>query len=106
MKGPWFDGERFSLVDAVFGPVFRYFDAFDRIGDFGILSDLPKVAAWRRALASRATVQAAVAPEYPALLWELPAHARLASVAADGGPARGGLSYAVRVRRPRESPRR
>ena len=65
---PWFDGERFSLVDTVFGPVFRYFDAFDRIGDFGILSDLPKVAAWRRALASRATVQAAVAPEYAALL--------------------------------------
>src|SRR3954468_18104844 len=25
LKGPWFDGERFSLVDAVFGPVFRYF---------------------------------------------------------------------------------
>src|SRR5258708_21801644 len=23
---PWFDGEDFSLVDAVFGPVFRYFD--------------------------------------------------------------------------------
>ena len=28
---PWFDCERFSLVDAVFGPVFRYFDAFDDI---------------------------------------------------------------------------
>src|SRR5713226_8068519 len=26
---PWFDGEGFSLVDAVFGPVFRYFDVFD-----------------------------------------------------------------------------
>ena len=70
LKGLWFDGGRFSLVDAVFGPVFRYFDAFDRIGDFGILSDLPRVAAWRRALASRATVQAAVAPDYPALLWD------------------------------------
>src|SRR4051794_26344618 len=23
---PWFDGGEFSLVDAVFGPVFRYFD--------------------------------------------------------------------------------
>lgn len=67
-KGPWFDGERFSLVDIVFGPVFRYVDAFDRIGDFGILSNLPKIAAWRYALASRATVQAAVASEYPALL--------------------------------------
>ena len=70
LKGPWFDGERFSLVDAVFGPVFRYVDAFDRIGDFGILSGLPKVGAWRRALASRPTVQTAVAPEYPALLWD------------------------------------
>jgi glutathione S-transferase len=70
LKGPWFDGERFSLVDAVFGPAFRYFDAFDRIGDFSILADLPRIAAWRRALASHATVQAAVAPEYPALLWD------------------------------------
>src|SRR6476660_9622070 len=34
---PWFDGD-FSLVDAAFGPVFRYFDVFDRIGDFGILA--------------------------------------------------------------------
>jgi len=70
LRGPWFDGERFSVVDAVFGPVFRYFDAFDRIGDLGILAGLPKVAAWRRALASRATVQAGVALDYPALLWE------------------------------------
>src|SRR5262245_44705320 len=70
LEGPWFDGERYSLVDVVFGPVFRYLDAFDRIGDFGILTGLPKIAAWRRALASRTTVQAAVAPEYPALLRE------------------------------------
>lgn len=70
LKGPWFDGERFSLVDTVFGPVFRYNDAFDRIGDFGILRDLPKIAAWRAALAARPSVQAAVSPEYPALLWD------------------------------------
>jgi len=70
LAGPWFDGARFSLVDAVFGPVFRYFDAFDRIGDFGILGDLPKTAAWREALAARPSIKGAVAPEYPALLWE------------------------------------
>jgi glutathione S-transferase len=70
LKGPWFDGERFSLVDAVFGPVFRYFDAFDRVGDFGVLTGLPKVAAWRAALAERPSVKGAVAPEYPALLWD------------------------------------
>ena len=54
----------------MFGPVFRYFDAFDRIGDFGILTRLPKLAAWRAALAAHASVQRAVLPEYPALLWE------------------------------------
>ena len=42
---PWFDGEKFSLVDAVFGPVFRYFDVFDEIADFGILAGKPKAAA-------------------------------------------------------------
>ena len=36
---PWFDGEHFALVDAVFGPVFRYFDVFDEIADFAILAD-------------------------------------------------------------------
>ena len=70
LNDPWFDGERFSLVDTVFGPVFRYFDAFDRIGGFGILASLPKLAAWRAALAARPSVQSAVSPEYPALLWE------------------------------------
>jgi glutathione S-transferase len=70
LEDPWFDGARFSLVDAVFGPVFRYFDAFDRIGDFGILADLPKVAAWRAALAQRPSVQGAVSSRYPALLWD------------------------------------
>src|SRR5215471_3959148 len=51
IAAPWFDGEAFSLVDAVFAPVFRYFDVFDRIGDFGILVDLPKMARWRGSLA-------------------------------------------------------
>ena len=63
--GPWFDGARFSLVDAVFGPVFRYFDVFDGIADFGILADKPKVQAWRRALAARPSVRGAVAADYP-----------------------------------------
>lgn len=67
--GHYFDGARFSLVDAVFGPVFRYFDAFDRIADFGILSGKPKVAAWRQALAERPSVARAVSADYPDRLW-------------------------------------
>lgn len=65
---PWFDGEAFSLVDAVFGPVFRYFDVFDEIADFGILVGKPKLARWRKALAARPSVLMAVSAEYPALL--------------------------------------
>jgi len=66
--GPWFDGATFSLVDAVFGPVFRYFDVFDEIGDFGILAGKPKLAQWRANLAARPSVQSAVGANYPALL--------------------------------------
>ena len=65
--GPWFDGD-FSLVDTVFGPVFRYFDVFDRIGDFGILAGKPKVAAWRKALAARPSIAHAVGADYDARL--------------------------------------
>jgi glutathione S-transferase len=61
---PWFDGENFSLVDAVF----RYFDVFDEIADFGILAGKPKLARWRKALAARPSVRAAVSADYPALL--------------------------------------
>lgn len=65
--GPWFDGD-FSLVDAVFGPVFRYFDVFDRIGNFGILAGKPKVAAWRKALKARPSIARAVGTDYDARL--------------------------------------
>jgi glutathione S-transferase len=66
--GPYFDGEAFSLVDAVFGPVFRYFDVFDRVGDFGVLAGKPKVGAWRQALAARPSVRTAVGADYEARL--------------------------------------
>ncbi len=68
IKGPWFEGEKFSLVDAVFAPAFRYFDLIDRLVDHGIFKDTPKVNAWRKALAERPSVKAAVTPDYQALL--------------------------------------
>jgi glutathione S-transferase len=66
--GPWFGGAAFGFVDCVFGPVFRYFDVFDPIADFGLWTGLPKVTAWRQALAARPSVKAAVAADYPARL--------------------------------------
>lgn len=63
--GPYFAGAPFSLVDAAFGPVFRYFDAFERIADFGFFENTPRLLAWRHALAQRDSVRHAVAPDYP-----------------------------------------
>jgi glutathione S-transferase len=67
-EGPYFDGAHFSLVDACFGPVFRYFDVFNTIADFGILVRTPRTAAWRAVLAARPSVQAAVGADYDARL--------------------------------------
>ena len=66
--GPYFAGERFSMVDAVCGPVFRYFDVFDEIAQLGMFDAAPKVAAWRAALATRPSVRAAVDADYGARL--------------------------------------
>ena len=67
-EGPYFAGAQFSLVDAVFAPVFRYFDVFDAYGDLGIFAATPKVRAWRDQLAQRPSVQTAVCADYPELL--------------------------------------
>lgn len=66
-NGPYFDGD-FSIVDAVFGPVCRYFDVLETLADFGFFDDLPKVSAWRAALAARPSVRQAVSPRYNELL--------------------------------------
>jgi glutathione S-transferase len=66
--GPFFAGEEFSLVDAVFAPIFRYFDVFDQLTDLSVFAESPKVRAWRKALAQRPSARAAVGPDYPQLL--------------------------------------
>ena len=67
-RGPFFAGEKFSLVDAVFAPIFRYFDVFDEFTDLAIITDTPKVRMWRAELAARPSVKAAVGTDYPQLL--------------------------------------
>ena len=59
--GPWFAGARFGLVDAALAPAFRYFEVMPADGLF---SRLPRVQAWRAALAGRPSVRGAVLPGY------------------------------------------
>jgi glutathione S-transferase len=63
-QGPWFAGDRFTLVDAVFAPVFRYFDTFEAVGEGGWLDATPRLRSWRAALAQRPSVREAVLPDY------------------------------------------
>ncbi|KQV43456.1 MULTISPECIES: glutathione S-transferase family protein [unclassified Rhizobium] len=64
-EGPFFAGGALSLVDAVFAPVFRYFDVFDTIAPTGVFDGYPRVTAWRNALAKRQSVREAVTDDYP-----------------------------------------
>jgi glutathione S-transferase len=63
-QGPYFSGASFSIVDAVFGPVFRYFHVLEKLGEDGFFAGLSKVWAWRKALAARPSVQRAVGEAY------------------------------------------
>ena len=63
-RGPYFAGTDFSIVDAVFAPVFRYFDVFDQVDGFRLLAGLSKVGAWRTALSQRSSVVAAVTHDF------------------------------------------
>ena len=62
--GPWFDGARFSNVDAVFAPAFRQIAALESVTSTYLLEGLPKVRAWSDALLARPSVQAAVPEDY------------------------------------------
>ena len=66
--GPFFAGPRLRIVDAAFAPVFRYFDVFDAIDDFGFFAGLDQTNAWRGQLARRHSVRDAVSAQYPELL--------------------------------------
>jgi glutathione S-transferase len=63
--GPFFAGRHFSIVDAVFAPVFRYVDTFEAIGEAGFFEATPRVRRWRAALAQRPSVREAAVVDYP-----------------------------------------
>lgn len=61
---PYFSGTSFSIVDATYAPIFRYFDVFDAIADTEVFAHTPKVRAWRTTLAARSSVVTAVPADY------------------------------------------
>jgi len=62
--GGYFAGATFSLVDGVYGTIFRYFDVFDMVAEFDIFAKTPKVKNWRQLLQTRSSIQRAVTEDY------------------------------------------
>lgn len=65
---PFFSGDKFHLIDAVYGPIFRYFEVFDSFTELNTFAHLPKCQLWRKILSQRKSVKQAVSEDYPALL--------------------------------------
>ncbi len=63
-SSPYFAGTAFTMVDAVFAPLFRYFDIVGPTVSQPIFENLPRVSTWRSALAARPSVIAAVGKDY------------------------------------------
>jgi len=62
--GPYFAGAAFGMVDAVYAPLFRSFAVIDPAVSQAIFEGLPRVSAWRVALAARPSVKSAVVEDY------------------------------------------
>ena len=70
IKLPYFYGDDFTLVDAVYGPIFRYFVVLESQGVISPLANNIRVQKWTEKLMERASVQQAVSPDYAELLIE------------------------------------
>ena len=63
-QGPYFSGSAFSMVDAMFAPIFRYFDLLNPDVSQPVFDNLPRVSALRDSLAHRPSVISAVRDDY------------------------------------------
>ena len=60
----YFNGAEFSMVDAVYAPIFRYHKRILEHKDYGIFEDAPNVKAWGDRLLARPSVVKAVPESY------------------------------------------
>mgnify|MGYP000105894665 CR=1 FL=1 len=63
-NGEYFNGDDFSMVDAVYAPIFRYHKRILEFKDYGIFEDAPNVKAWGDRLLQRSSVIKSVPENY------------------------------------------
>jgi glutathione S-transferase len=61
---PYFNGQEFSLVDAVFAPLFRFYEAASKYQTFNFFDDTPKILKWWKAILLRPSVENSVPETY------------------------------------------
>ncbi|MBT3348058.1 MAG: glutathione S-transferase family protein [Thiotrichales bacterium] len=64
---PWFNGDKFSLVDAAFAPLFMRLDLLKELTGTTTCEDLPKVCSWRDRLLQQDSVISSVVEEFPTI---------------------------------------
>jgi glutathione S-transferase len=69
-KGPFFNGEKFSLVDCGYAPFLQRYYYLDRVRKVGAIEKFPRVQAWAKALLARPTVHSFPEPEFEAMYRE------------------------------------
>ena len=52
-KGPFFNGEKYSLVDAAYAPFLQRYFYLDRVKKLGLIEKFPRLKAWAEALMAR-----------------------------------------------------
>ena len=61
--GPYFNGPKFSLVDAAYAPFLQRYTFMDGLRPLGIIENVPLLAAWRDALLAAPAVKASTVPD-------------------------------------------
>ncbi|MFV2057213.1 MAG: glutathione S-transferase family protein [Thiohalomonadales bacterium] len=61
---PFFNGENFSIVDAVYGPLFRVYNMLTTLNDFNFFADTAKILNWKASLLAYPAVINSVPDSY------------------------------------------
>lgn len=62
--GPYFAGEPFMMIDAVYAPIFRYLSQLESEYELGLYHGLERIPGWAERLLMRSSVQNAVPDEF------------------------------------------
>jgi glutathione S-transferase len=66
-KGPFFNGAKYSLVDAAYAPFLQRYFYLDRVKKLGIIEKYPRVKAWAEAILARPSTHSFPEAEFEAM---------------------------------------